>query len=147
MNKSDIVQRLKKSLQEKINELEKEIDSAKESRNSESKSSAGDKYETGREMIQAEINKQESQLSKTKQLLHDLFKLNLSKAPAISFGSLIKTDSTHYFISIPFGKLEIDGQTCYAISTASPLAKAMMGKKSGDTFLLNSETVQITNVS
>ncbi|MFN3917841.1 MAG: transcription elongation factor [Flavobacteriales bacterium] len=147
MNKAGGGQFLKKSLQEKIDELREEIDSAKASRNSESKSSAGDKYETGREMIQVEINKQELQLSKTKQLLYELSSINSSeKHSVVSFGSLIKTDSDYYFISIPYGKIEINGRICYAVSMASPLAKNLIGRMPFDEFTFNGEIVKIVHV-
>nr|GFD49124.1 hypothetical protein [Tanacetum cinerariifolium] len=49
---------------------------AQESSNSETKSSAGDKYETGREMANQERDRHAAQLYEAQKLLADLQKIN-----------------------------------------------------------------------
>ncbi len=60
-----VYNKILKILDDKIEILKEEIESTKESRNNDTKSSAGDKYETGRAMMQIELDKNEAQLNKT----------------------------------------------------------------------------------
>lgn len=109
------------------------IKSAKESRNKDTKSSAGDKYETGRAMIQIEIEKNEVQLSKTMNLQKELSKIDLIKEfNKVEFGSLIQTNHGIYLISIGLGKIVVNNTAYYAISLASPIGQVLRDKIIGD---------------
>ncbi len=66
-------------IESKLATLNKAILLAKESRDSDTKSSAGDKYETGRAMMHIEIEKNEVQLSKTLKLKKELSEIDLLK--------------------------------------------------------------------
>ena len=59
-----IYNQLQEMLDRKIESAKKAIESAKEARDSDTKSSVGDKYETGRAMMQIELEKNEVQLNK-----------------------------------------------------------------------------------
>lgn len=124
-------------LDKKIETLLYEINSAKESRNSDTKSSAGDKYETGREMVNIEIQKNETQLSKTNILKKNISQININKEYYnVEFGSFVKTNIGIYFISIGLGKIKVDNTDYYAISAVSPIGKLLIDKKIGDTVKL-----------
>jgi len=124
---------LQELLDKKIDTLLYEIKSAKESRNSDTKSSAGDKYETGREMVNIEIQKNEVQLSKTNILKKNLSLININKTyNKIEFGSFIKTNIGIYFISIGLGKIKVNNIEYYAISAVSPIGKLLIDKKIKD---------------
>lgn len=132
-----IKEKLYKILQERIDEkiriLKESISFAKESRDADTKSSAGDKYETGREMIQAEINKSEQGLGNLIAQKTELSKLNLKKQYSkVELGSIIITDKGNYFIATAFGKIRIEDKDYYSISAASPIAKCFWNKKIGD---------------
>lgn len=112
------------------------IDSAKESRDNETKSSMGDKYETGRAMIQMELEKNRVQLNKALNLKNELEQIDLQKKyNKIEFGSLVITSNGSYFISIGIGKLIVENETIYSISLASPIGKLLNNKKAGDKFI------------
>ena len=68
--KNLILKELNSVLNEKIVLLKKAIDQAVESRDLETKSSAGDKHETSRAIIQREIDQLASQLKKNENLKH-----------------------------------------------------------------------------
>jgi len=131
--KEQICIHLNEQLDRKIEVLINTIDSAKESRDNDTKSSAGDKYETGRAMMHIEVEKHEVQLSKTLKLKNDLSRISLKKEHRkVDYGSLIKTDKGIYFISIGIGKIEVDNTIVYAISLNSPLGKQLKGKEKED---------------
>ena len=145
--KVDLHNHIKSILNKKIDALVDNINSAKESRNSDTKSSAGDKFETGREMIQIEINKLELQLSNTVKLKTDLEKINIENTyNSAEFGSIVITDSGNYFISIGIGKIEINNEFYYAISLVSPIGKALCKKKEKDNFIFNNNKIEILNI-
>jgi len=121
-------------LEKRALEAEEAMQALKESLESETKSSAGDKYETAREMIRIELDKYEVQLSNTRHLLHELSQIDLEKNyNVVETGSLVVTDSGKYFMAIGVGKVEMAGETIFVISLASPLGQALAGKKAGET--------------
>jgi hypothetical protein len=120
---------------------------AQESANEETKSSAGDKYETGRAMAQLEIEKGRSQWEEARKLKAALEQLREpAKAEVASRGSLVFTDQGNYFLSIPAGKLEVDGVTWFAISPASPLGSALMGARTGATVAFQNKQIRVMAV-
>lgn len=132
--KAAIIVELRHLLDQRIAEAEAAIAAAKESRNEDTKSSAGDKYETGREMMQMEINKNELQLGKALVLKQDLSRVDASRdCTQAEFGSVVVTDKESYFIAIAAGKVQVHGTTYHAISMASPLGNALAEKRVGDT--------------
>ncbi len=128
-----IYHKILKELDRKIEVIRGAIASAKDSRNNDTKSSAGDKYETGREMMQIEIEKNEVLLNQTAKQRKELTRINIS-APfhKVAFGSLVETNNGIYFISIGIGKVQVGDQTCYAISLASPIGGLLKDKAIGD---------------
>jgi hypothetical protein len=120
---------------------------AQESANEEDKSSAGDKYETGRAMAQLEIEKASSQLAEANKLKQALEHLPVD-APGdiIRPGSLVITDQGNYFISIAAGKLTVDDNTWIAISAGSPFGAALVGKKEGDVVTMMGKEIVVERV-
>ena len=131
--KIKLIQQLNEQLDLQIETAQSAINSAKESKNNETKSSAGDKFETGRAMMQIEQEKNEMQLGKTLQLKSLLKQVDLKKQhETVGFGSLVITNRGKYFIAIGIGKVEVDGEICFAISVDSPVGKLLLGKRVGE---------------
>jgi len=123
------------------------MEAAQESANSESKSSAGDKYETGRAMAQLERDRHAQLLAEAKKIEQELSRLVIDKTyDTVQPGSLVTTDRGAFFISISAGKLTVDGKEYFAVSPASPLAMALAGRKTGDSALFNKLAYQVLNV-
>ncbi len=123
------------------------IETIQDSLQSETKSSAGDKHETGRAMLQLEREKAGNQL-KDIQYQQDTFsRVNiLLKSPVICLGSLVKTNVTTYFISISVGKIVVDDKAYFAISPRSPIGSILLGKTIGDKFVFNGLHQQVIDV-
>jgi len=114
---------------------------------SETKSSAGDKHETGRAMLQLEMEKAGQQLSAVQQMQQTLAKINSSKPSTnIALGSVIKTSSAYYYLGISAGELTIKETVYFAISPSSPIGKLLMGKKVEDTFIWRGKEIKIDRV-
>lgn len=135
-------------VQQRIDTARQAMEAAQEAANSESKSSAGDKYETGRAMAQLERDRHAQLLAEAMKLSQDLYRLNIEKLyDTIQPGSLVTTNRGLFFISISAGKLTSDGNDYVAISPASPLAVAMAGRKAGDVITFNKLTYQVQAVA
>jgi transcription elongation GreA/GreB family factor len=123
------------------------ISSHQKALSSETKSSAGDKHETGRAMLQLEMEKAGQQLAAVQQMQQTLAKINSSKpSTKIALGSVIKTSSAYYFLSISAGKLKDKETEYFAISPSSPIGKLLVGKKAEDTFTWNGKEITIDHV-
>lgn len=145
--KKQLLARLNEQLDQNMVSAQQSIDSAKESRDSDTKSSAGDKYETGRSMMQFELEKNEVQLNKALHLKNELLKIDHQKVSLkAEFGSIVLTDQGNYFLAIGIGKVMLDGKCYYAISLVSPLGQLLNGKQNGDSFLFNGNDIKIVEV-
>jgi hypothetical protein len=119
----------------------------KQAMQSETKSSAGDKHETGRAMLQLEREKAGRQLAEIEHQKQVLARVQInSLTNIIGLGSLIITPQANYFIAISAGKIEYNGSVYYAISAASPMAKLLLGKEKGDTLQFQNKKITITEV-
>lgn len=123
------------------------ISSNQKALQSETKSSAGDKHETGRAMLQLEMEKAGQQLLGITQMKEVLAKIDDSKNSNIAhLGSVIETNIANYFLSISAGKLIFKNKIFYAISVSSPIGKHLLGKKNSDVFTFNGNQVQIKSI-
>ena len=120
LTKLGVITELDKQLQTKLSYLTTNLHQVIESRNSDTKSSAGDKFETSREMAQIEIHKIETEISKTQQFIFDL------SSKVIQF---IITDKGAFLISIPFGKLIVNNTAVYCISNTAPITSPLINTK------------------
>lgn len=141
MNKTELIKLINQKLYEKIQTFEKLIAETRAS-NNDTKSSMGDKYETGREMLQQEINNLQVQLNevlKQQDFLKTSFdKLRMTKKfDKAEKGAIVKTEKGLFFISVSLGEVTFENQKIICISPESPLAKAMNGKQKGEVFSLN----------
>ncbi len=125
----------------------KTIREIKISLHSETKSSAGDKHETGRAMLQLEREKAGQQLAEIEKVKIVLSKIDPNKiSKKIHLGSVVYTLKGNYYLSISAGNLQFENTTFYAISPGTPIGKLIMGKTIGDTILFRDEAFKIENV-
>ena len=116
--------------------------------NNETKSSAGDKYETGRETMQQEIDlniTRLNELGKLKQVLDRIIPDRTGST--VMPGSVVRTNTANYYIAIGAGKLAVEGSMYYAISAESPIGEKLAGQRAGYTFELNGKQQVIESVA
>lgn len=134
-------------VEEKINTAKAEIESAREAQQNETKSSAGDKYETSREMMTQEIEKHAKSLADAEQQHNMLFHLStLKPSTRVELGSWVETNYGHYFLATGMGSIKTDTFTIQTISLQSPIGKALLNKKRGDCFEFNGKHYCVLNV-
>ena len=123
------------------------IEEARQSGNNETKSSAGDKHETGRALLQLEQEKNSRQLLEMNQLKEKLIKINPSVTSGIIVtGSVVMTNLGNFYIAVAAGKIEVEGYVYYTISPLSPIAIKLQGLKAGDVGYFNGQEYQIRYV-
>ena len=131
-------------INERIAVYQAAIESANTAINEDSKSSAGDKYETSREMITQGIKNNSTHLAeaiKQKQLLSQI---NPTKqTDTIQTGSLVFTNHASFFISVSAGTLQVGNQSYLCISPSSPLWRKFIDKKKGDEVVFNGKKYAI----
>ena len=128
MNKPEILKIIQTKFSEKIENLERLITETRAS-NNETKSSMGDKYETSREMVQQEINNLQIQLNENLKDKSSLKFINTNSHQIIGLGSLVETDKGIFYIAVSLGEIIFEKNKIFVISTESPLAKVLVGKK------------------
>lgn len=135
-------------LKERADTLHEIIAGIQESLQSETKSSAGDKHETGRAMLQLEREKAGNQFAAIQQQQQLLAKVNVDKENSIvSLGSLVQTADGIYFIAISKGLITIENKPYFVVAPQSPIGKLLLGKKQGDQVVFNGKTIQIEAIS
>lgn len=147
MDKSKLLLHLQALLQEKVDAAGAEIGSTRASFTSDTKSSAGDKHEVGRAMVQQELDKLEEQRAKLIALQLELARVPLERTfEQVAFGSLVITDQGNYFVAIGLGRIEVGNEPCFAISLASPIGQALKDKRAGDEVLFNGRSITVREV-
>ncbi|WP_462250745.1 GreA/GreB family elongation factor [Ekhidna sp.] len=147
VSKTQIKSALLDLLEKKIDSVQVELTAIRDSANSETKSSMGDKYETSREMMTQEQNRLGAQLNLLVDQLNACTMIDTDKIfTEVSYGCLVQTDKSHFFLSVAVGQITVNGQSFFAISGEAPIAKAMVGKKVGEPFTFNKITQNIERI-
>ncbi len=129
---------------ERIHRIQDNILGIQESLTSETKSSAGDKHETGRAMLQLEREKLGQQLLQAENMKQTLSKVTVTNnTKTVGLGSLVYTEKGNYFLAISAGEFKLDVDKVYCISVSTPIGKLLVGKSNADVFIFNGETIKI----
>ena len=136
---------VRNKLLEKIQKFEKLIEETRAS-NSDTKSSMGDKYETGREMLQQEINNLQRQLNEALNQQAFLQKVNTESSAKVQNGALVETEKGLFYIAASVGEVICDNRKVMTVSAESPLAKAMAGLTAGQSFSLNNTSHTVKQI-
>lgn len=135
-------------VKQRIDTAKQAINDAQQAASEETKSSAGDKFETSREMIQQETDRNQAQLNEANKLLVALNQINVNAVTEIAGpGSLVITNNGRFYIAISAGVLTLNGDTYFAVSPASPVGLSLKGQKTGDQFSLNGRQYLIESIA
>jgi hypothetical protein len=145
--KENIIAHCKDIFQRKLLLVNEELKHLSAAIAEDTKSSAGDKYETSREMANLEKEKLHGQALSFKNSLTSLSILPQSSSTKIVLGSLIKTNREWIYLSISLGQLEVEGENVLVISPLAPLARLLMDKQKGETVTLRDNNYHILSIS
>ena len=143
VNKEDIQQACIQHLNAKIEELSNAIESAQNSANSETKSSAGDKHETSRAMAQNERDRLAKQLNGLVLQRNAINQLDTGSHESVQSGSYVVTKNGAFYVSVGLGLVD---KQFFAISLNTPVGQALNGKRQGEYFTFNGNQVEIVEL-
>ncbi|PRD47523.1 GreA/GreB family elongation factor [Sphingobacterium haloxyli] len=132
-----------KRVEGRVTEITFALQQAQEAIEGDTKSSAGDKYETSREMIQQDLNRYHMQLSQAKKDWALLQKINTGVKEKAEIGAVVATEQVTYFVAISLGEQQVDGMRFMVISPSSPIGKLLLGHKVGNEIFFNGTKQQI----
>ncbi|WP_301928710.1 hypothetical protein [Ferruginibacter sp.] len=135
------------SIQQRIDAALMAMDNAQAAANSEEKSSAGDKYETGRAMSHLEKDMHARQLVANQHELAALKSVDCSRLHVtVTAGSVVVCDDVKFFIAAGLGKIVFEGETILVLSPNAPVAKLLLRQVAGGSCSFNSKTMLIKDV-
>jgi transcription elongation GreA/GreB family factor len=131
----------------RISGIQGNIRDVRESLDSEDKNTAGDKHETGRAMLQLELENLGQQLAEAEKMEDVLDKVNIKSVhQTIGLGNLVETSKSNYFLAVSAGLYKEGDRAVYCISIKTPIGQLLLGKSVGDTVIFNGESIRITAV-
>lgn len=142
--KSSILQYVKTYLDQRMQTSLDAMNAAQESANGESKSSAGDKYETSRAMGHLDRDMHARMYQQTREerkLIERIDESVIFKKGAL--GAFISTAMGDFFLSVSIGQVKIDEKPIMIISPQSPIGALLMGKMVGDKFNFRGKEAEI----
>jgi len=136
-------------VKEKMQMLREERNAINEGILEDNKSSAGDKFETGRETMTQDLNTVEKQLKQAKLEFDELCRLQSIKgiSPTVQEGSLVKIGGDKFLISISMGQINVGEEKCFLLSENSPLGQSLIGKKENEEIQFRGKPMKIAEIS
>ncbi len=133
---------------EKLTNIEEIMLANRTALENESKSSAGDKHETGRAMLHLEMEKASQQFEVVSSMKDVLKRIDLNTSSNhIRLGSLVDTSQGCYFLSISAGQLKVEDKVYYAVSSSSPIGVLLLGETIGKQIMIGEKKIQILKIS
>ena len=148
MNRTAILDQVGTYLQQQIAFIDQELTALVSDLGNETKSSAGDKFETAREMIQQERVKLEQSKAQKILMFAALNQLK-EKTPSsvVQSGSVISTNKGIFVLGLAIGKVQSDNNpVIFGLGLNSPLAKELLNKSVNDTFELSGIVYTIDHI-
>lgn len=114
----------------------------------ETKSSAGDKFETSREMMTQDLMTLELQIRQSKFDLDEIQRLQAIKetAPSVQEGSMVKLGSDMFLLAVSIGQINVEDQKVYLLSKNSPLGQILIGKKKTEIINFRGKNIPIEDI-
>lgn len=134
-------------IKHRLNSIHQRISEIETALLQETKSSAGDKHETGRAMLHLEREKLGRQLFEVQRINQELSNIDpKSTSERVILGSIIYSSEGNYFIAISAGQQEAEGEIFYAISKETPIGRLLLNKKVGDSVTFRGQKITLSKI-
>ncbi len=145
--KEELFEKLLSAQSAKLLALSAQISANRENLSSATKSSAGDKHETGRAMLQLEQEKLGRSYAEAEKLMQLLLRVPFDKSyDQVKVGSLFATQKGLFLLAASFGKIEHDKQEIFVLGAAAPMSQIVLGKSAGEEVEFRGEGICISAV-
>lgn len=147
MNRTSVLAALEAHLLQSLERAQSQVASLQESLTSESKSTAGDKHETGRAMIQQALEQAVLAQNRASEHLVGFRKITAgSPSQVVAPGSLVYTTKGWFFIGMALGKVPVAERHVFGVSLASPVGQALKGAAAGDLVPFQAGKIEVLEV-
>ena len=147
LKKEDLLNRVSEYINKQMDELKQEVMSIQEEMGKETKSSAGDKFETAREMMNQERGRLEERMVLLRENSRAIEAMKeLGELSKVGFGALVKTDAALFLMGAALGKVEVEQQSVFILSLNSPIGKAFEGKEAGEELQFMNKSYSIKSI-
>ena len=145
--KRQVFESCKDRLEKQVSGLQEELQQYKLAVSEETKSSVGDKYETGRAMLHLEQERLFNQLAEAERLYNLLTSLKPDQEfTKVQPGSLVETSQGYFCFAVSLGQVKVDNLTIYCVSLKSPVGQALVNREVGEAVSFQQRTWKILNI-
>ena len=132
----------------RLGELEAQLSALDGAQAGETKSSAGDKFETSREMMQQERDRLEAQVQVMRGHRVALeVAARREHGGVVGLGSEVATEGgERYLVATGLGKVRLGSGVGWVISPESPLGSALLGKREGEEAVFRGRAMRVAQV-
>jgi len=145
--KQELIDASRAMVSNKLHIIDAELEQLQNSANEETKSSAGDKYETSRAMLMLEKEKLFNQKEQLVKQMKSLQRVDFSKTfDKVASGALVETSTGNYFILSGIGEVTVSKVSFFVVSPLAPVVQALLGKGTGDKIPFNGKLIEIQSI-
>ncbi len=145
--KTELVSFAQQIIAEKIDRVKNILAEISDSIVNESKSSAGDKHETGIAMLHLEVEKNNQVLNGLMAEENALLSLPTDRiSDVVVKGSLVLAAGNYFFLGVGLGIKMVNGKNVIMVSESSPIGRELLRKKNGDYFIFNHNRLIIEEI-
>lgn len=146
-SKAEVLEAFATALRERCAAAEKELAALVDAAANETKSSAGDKYETAREMFSQARDLQRRLLDEARVQLDWIARQDLSSPrTSAGTGALVRTSEGWMLLAPIAGSAKVGTETVQGLSIQSPLGQALKGARDGDVVEFRGRRLEVLGV-
>ncbi|MDA8695787.1 hypothetical protein N9L83_02440 [Flavobacteriales bacterium] len=148
LSRQEVVEALEASMDAGLKRVRRAFEELQGSLEGESKSTAGDKHETGRAMVQMEMEQAAGRLSRVEGMIRQWHALEPARGrQEVRPGAVVTTDQGGFVMGVAWGAFDVEKEkTWRAISADAPLARAMQAASPGSSVEFRGRMWQIISV-
>jgi hypothetical protein len=145
--KNHLFVEIETKIKNRIDTAKRAMQAAQAAANEESKSSVGDKYETGRAMAQIDRDMYARQLAEAQNdlALAENAK-NATNTEQVGKGSLVETTIGYFLIAVSIGKVMYNNTAIMVVSPESPIGELLLRKKKNEKVVFRGKTIEILDI-
>lgn len=143
--KSQLLEVCLTHVNKRIANYKDEIETIKDSIENNDKGDGED--DSGNGKLYNDLEKNSQYLSDATKMLDTLklIKPNMIHQHVV-LGSLVKTDTSNFYLAVSIGKVEIDNENYFILSKSSPIGELLINKTIGDSITFNNTAYKIKDI-
>lgn len=147
MTRQEALTAIRTELQDNLKFAADHLHNLREGLGSSEGGAAGDTHETGRTILEEEIQQAEDAKARAEEAMNE-FERSVANPPNdhVSMGNVVKTSMGTFFIGAALGKFESEAGELMAVSLESPMGHALLGAVPGDKVEFQGKEIEVETV-